>query len=98
MNEFTAVILSDNAIDCIYDDLHSSTSSINSYFQQRELERSEILIISYLLIDVLLLHFQLNLLFWGPKMCEVDKRYVDYISDEGIYLGFSSLAVSSTHL
>lgn len=60
INAFTAVILSDTKTDCMYDALHNSTSSINSYFQNHALERSIMLIISSLLIDILLLTFAIR--------------------------------------
>jgi hypothetical protein len=57
INSFTAAILPDKKTDCIYDALHNSTSSINSYFQTHVDERDILLICSSLLIDMLLLSF-----------------------------------------
>jgi len=65
INSYTAAILPDKKTDCIYDALHNSASSINSYFQTHVHDRDVLLICSSILIDMLLLSFAFRFSIFG---------------------------------
>lgn len=80
INSFTAAILPDRKTECIYDALHNSSSSINSYFQTHVDERDTLLICSSLLIDVLLLTFAFRFSVFGTTWRPIIWLAIFYMS------------------